>query len=96
MSPRRSALVVAGLLFAVALLAAASNVAGRDITYDFVDYPLSQIDSTTGRKDHVSGQVTTDGTLGVYAELTGRHQLVVYLDNGIGSHLPCPRRNIVG
>ena len=67
MSPRRSALVVAGLLFAVALLAAASNVAGRDITYDFVDYPLSQIDSTTGRKDHVSGQVTTDGTLGVYA-----------------------------
>ena len=71
-SPHVSALVVAGLLFAVALLAAASNVAGRDITYDFVRYPILSNRFNDRPQETSSGQVTADGKFWVYTPGTRR------------------------
>ena len=53
---------------AFVLLASISN-AWADITYNLVDYPASQI-IDGGGECHVSGTITTDGTLGVYTNGT--------------------------
>ena len=63
LSPRRSALAVACVLFLGVLMASVSN-AGADTIYNIVDYPAYEFDWDTGGTDTVSGTIITDGKTG--------------------------------
>lgn len=53
-------------LVAVALLFLVSTISrGQDITYDLVNYPAYQTDPHTGASDTISGEITTDGNIGL-------------------------------
>ncbi len=61
----RSAVASAGLLFSALLLASVSNAWSQDITYNIVDYPAYETDTTTGGgTDTISGTIVTDGNTG--------------------------------
>jgi len=65
LSPRRSVLAVACLLFSDVVLATVSNAKAGDITYNIVDYPADEVDwSNPSFTDSVSGTITTDGNFG--------------------------------
>jgi hypothetical protein len=55
------------VVLATVLLASVSDAWAGNITYTIKDYPVCQVDQSGGGTIHVSGQITTDGTLGQYA-----------------------------
>ena len=67
LSPRRYALAVAHLLFSAVLLASVSNAWAGNITYNIVNYPAYETDSTTDDIDTITGTIVTDGAIGPLA-----------------------------
>jgi hypothetical protein len=53
-------------VLAAFLLTPSATVCAKNITYTFANYPLSQADKSGEGIDTISGQITTDGTLGEF------------------------------